>query len=222
MDHFEVVAALESALGQILPAGCGAAASWPDVEPSADVLPNAAAHRRKEYAGGRACALRALQVLGYSEAADLHGDADGVPVWPDGMLGSITHSKGLCAAVAGFINDLQIIGLDLERTDRLRAAAIKRVVHPNEADFVQGDQLRASILFSLKEAFYKAQFPKWRTAGNFEDLALGLDLSAGTASVNFMSDRFDVELVQRANALRFRFAMVGDFVVSVCWLESGS
>ncbi|MGB0259245.1 MAG: 4'-phosphopantetheinyl transferase family protein, partial [Coraliomargarita sp.] len=205
--------------GQLLPVGCGSAVSWADVEPPSHVLPTAAVHRRKEYAGGRACALRALQVVGSSEAADLPGDTEGVPVWPDGMLGSITHSKGLCAAVAGTTTDLQVIGLDLERTDRLKAAAIQRIVHATEADFVQGDQLRGSILFSLKEAFYKAQFPQWRTTANFEDLALDLDLSAGSASVRYISDRFDAELLQQADALQFRFALVGDFVVSLCWLK---
>ena len=215
-----MVAAVESALGQLLPVGCGSAVSWADVEPPSHVLPTAAVHRRKEYAGGRACALRALQVVGSSEAADLPGDTDGVPVWPDGMLGSITHSKGLCAAVAGTTTDLQIIGLDLERTDRLKAAAIQRIVHATEADFVQGDQLRGSILFSLKEAFYKAQFPQWRTTANFEDLALDVDLSVGTASVNYISDRFNSELVDQANVLQFRFALVESFVVSVCWLRA--
>ena len=213
-----MVAAVESALGQLLPLGCGSAVSWADVEPRADVLPSAAAHRRKEYAEGRACALRALQVVGSSEAADLPGDTDGVPVWPEGLLGSITHSKGLCAAVAGSTTGLQVLGLDLERTDRLKASAIQRIVHATEADFVQGDQLRGSILFSLKEAFYKAQFPQWRTTANFEDLALDVDLSVGAASVNYISDRFNSDLVDQANVLQFRFALVESFVVSVCWL----
>ena len=77
-----------------------------------------------------------------------------------------------------------------------------------------GDQLKASILFSLKEAFYKAQFPKWRAEGNFRDLALEVDLANGSAKIIEMGSRFKPELLR----LRFRFRVVDDYVVSQCWM----
>ena len=217
MYDSELVTAVESVLAQCLPIGCGAAVCCADADPAAEILPNAARQRRREYAAGRVCAVRALEQIGYRGGGDLQADADGVPIWPAGTLGSITHSKGLCAAVAGACA-VQLLGVDLERTDRLRPAAIRRVVHPREEVFVRDDRLRATLLFSLKEAFYKAQFPRWRSSANFSDLALELDLDAGHARVLEIGECFDAELIERADALNFRFAVRGGFACSLCWL----
>ena len=56
-------------------------------------------------------------------------------------------------AVAGRMTDYFGLGLDLEQTNRIKEGAARRVVHPMETDFWKGEQLQASILFSLKEAF---------------------------------------------------------------------
>lgn len=145
-------------------------------------------------------------------------NADGVPGWPESYLGSISHSRGVAAAVAVRSSQYSLLGLDLEKTNRLSGAAMRRVLHPLEASFASGDQMRTSILFSLKEAFYKAQFPRWRTAGNFDDLALAVDLDSETARVLKMDARFAPELKD----LRFAFRIIDDYVASLCWLYSGS
>ena len=83
MDNPGMVSALESALRQILPAGCGFAGSWAEVEPPAEVLPTAATNRRREYATGRACAELALKQIGSSEGCGWQADADGLPIVND-------------------------------------------------------------------------------------------------------------------------------------------
>lgn len=173
-----------------------------------------AAHRQSEFATGRRCARRVLLGLGCEDRPELQADADGVPSWPEGFAGSITHSRGMAAAVAARVLDCTLLGLDLERTNRLGEAASRRVVHPSEERFVQGDLVKASIIFSLKEAFYKAQFPRDRRTGNFEDLALRVDAMAGSAEVFEMAPRFAEELKD----LRFAYRLVGDYVLSACWL----
>jgi len=172
-----------------------------------------APHRREEFAAGRHCARRALAAVGAESGLSLP-DADGLPVWPEGFLGSISHSRGIAGAVAAPAKKFSLLGLDLEKTDRLSEAAMRRVLHPLEAAFAAGDQAKTTILFSLKEAFYKAQFPRWRTAGNFGDLALCVDLGAGAARVAEMDARFAPELEE----LCFGFRIVGDYVLSLVWL----
>jgi 4'-phosphopantetheinyl transferase EntD len=169
-------------------------------------------HRQMEFASGRVCARRALDELGVGLAA-LPADAEGVPVWPEGSTGSIAHSRGLVAAVASTMHVRRLIGLDLEKTNRLSEAAMRRVVHPLEHAFVGRDQVRGSVLFSLKEAFYKAQYPRWRTTGNFDHLSLDVNLEAGTARITAMDARFAPELKD----LHLAFRMVGDYVVSLVW-----
>ena len=180
---------------------------------------NWAISRQEEYRAGRCCAREALATGGFAGVNELRADEDGLPEWPEGVLGSITHSKGLCVAVVAGDSQLGLLGVDLERTDRIGAAAMKRVIHPREADFARDDQRKASILFSLKEAFYKAQFARWRIAGNFHDLALDVDVAAGGAAVREISPHFGAELVDSADELRFRFGLFANYVVSLCWRE---
>jgi 4'-phosphopantetheinyl transferase EntD len=66
----------------------------------------------------------------------------------------------------------------------------------------------------LKEAFYKAQFPKWRAVGNFSDLALEVDLAKESAKIREMDARFSPELMR----LKFCFRIVDDYVVSLSWM----
>jgi 4'-phosphopantetheinyl transferase EntD len=186
----------------------------------ADLLPEErqlieswAPSRQREFVTGRMCARRALDLLGVGSSG-LLPDADGIPQWPEGTVGSISHCRGVAMAVGAKLVDCRLLGLDLEKTNRLSAGAIKQVLHPIEEIFVDGDQLKASILFSLKEAFYKAQFPKWRAVGNFSDLAMEVDLAKGSARIREMDTRFSPELMQ----LRFCFRIVDDYVVSQSWM----
>ena len=172
-----------------------------------------APHRQREFARGRMCARRALDSL-VAGVAGLLPDADGIPQWPDGVVGSISHCRGVAMATVANSAHCRLLGLDLEKINRLSAGAINKVLHPIEESFASSDQLKASILFSLKEAFYKAQFPKWRAVGNFRDLALEVDLANGAAKIFEMDARFKSELLR----LRFRFRIVDDYVVSLCWM----
>ena len=172
-----------------------------------------ASHRQREFASGRMCARRALDSLGVGFAG-LLPDADGIPQWPEGVVGSISHCRGVAMAMVAISGDCHLLGLDLEKINRLSTDAAKKVLHPVEESFVAGDQLKASIFFSLKEAFYKAQFPKWRTEGNFKDLALAVNLAKGTAKICKMDARFNLEIAQ----LRFRFCVINDYVISLSWM----
>ena len=187
---------------------------------SAELLPEErqlmeswAPSRQREFVAGRMCARQALDLLEVG-ASGLLPDTDGIPQWPEGTVGSISHCRGVAMAMAAKSVDCRMLGLDLEKTNRLSAGAIKQVLHPIEEIFAGGDQLKASILFSLKEAFYKAQFPKWHAAGNFSDLALEVDLASGSAKIREMDARFSPELLR----LRFCFRIVDDYVVSLSWM----
>lgn len=218
-DETQSVSLLEAGV-RIMPARCAldVAAVIEDLsglgEAELAAMDRWASHRRNEFAAGRRCAGRALDQLGFEGSASLEADSDGVPTWPEGFVGSISHSRGVAAAVAGRTSEYVLVGLDLEKTNRLSAAAMKRVIHPKEAQFVQDDQVKATVLFSLKEAFYKAQFPRHRTPGNFHDLALTVDWEAGRAEVAAVDACFADELER----VQFAYTLVEEYVLSVCWL----
>jgi 4'-phosphopantetheinyl transferase EntD len=177
--------------------------------------------RRAEFLTGRQCARRALAQFG-EQAKDLPADSEGLPKWPDGMTGSITHSRGLCGAVVADLKTFSAIGLDFEQTNRLKSRAAKRVVHPLEADFSAENPDHATVLFSLKEAFYKAQYPHWQVKANFKDLGLTVDRTSGTAAIAYLDADLKVRLGAAADRFNFRFAIAGNYVVSLCWLSAVS
>jgi len=180
-------------------------------------MENAVVARRNEFIAGRRCARAALSKLGQTASA-LPPDAEGVPVWPAGTVGSISHSRGLCCAVATSTDVTCCLGLDLEKTTRLSARAMARVVHPLEVDFVGDDQTKGSLLFSVKEAFFKAQFPQWHVQPNFKDLALHVDLAAEQMSVQEIAPHLPKALREAAIGMQFRYRFFGEYVVTLCWL----
>jgi enterobactin synthetase component D len=215
--------AISAAFECILPKGF--AADWLPIDLAAQAALTAeervrvaswGRHRQLEFAAGRHCARRALEKAGFRDWADLTSKVSGVPVWPEAYVGSISHCRGLALAVAASSSVALLLGVDLEKTNRISEAATKRVVHPQEESFVAGDQVRASILFSLKEAFYKAQYPRDRTNGNFHDLILKVDSEAGTARAVELAPCFQRDLLK----LQFAYRVVGNRVVSLCWAKT--
>lgn len=214
-----------TALESLLPAGIHYATCRIADQPvfrfqsEAGAVRTAGDHRQREFVAGRDCARAALAQMAYPEQPIL-SDADGVPVWPAGALGAISHSRGYCGAVAARQADYQMLGLDLEKTNRMSRAAIERVVHPQEQRYVAGDPRRATLIFSAKEAFFKAQYPRWQTHANFHDLALAVvsgDIDRMT--INFIGQRFPDGLCALAPDIRFRFCYYEDFVMTLCWME---
>lgn len=222
MSGLTVVAAdLQKKVINWLPEGVAFAASPVVPQPGAsstevEHLTQATESRCNEYLTGRHCLRQALQQIGV-EAEMLLPDADGVPQLPDSTLGSISHSRGLCVAVASLSKDFDYLAIDLEKTNRLSAAAMARVLHTDEVDWCGGDQRKGSLLFSMKEAFYKAQFPHWRSVGNFKDLALRVDESNFTASATYLASSFPAQLRDTVKAFRFRYDVVEDYVAVACW-----
>ena len=219
MSSGKTIAQLREAAHLIVPMGAAFEVAIID-QRATDLLPEErklieswAPSRQREFVTGRMCARRALDLLEV-DASGLLPDADGIPQWPEDTVGSISHCRGVAMAMVAKSVDCRLLGLDLEKTNRLSAGAIKQVLHPIEEIFTGGDQLKASILFSLKEAFYKAQFPKWQAVGNFSDLALEVDLTEGTAKIREMDARFSSELMR----LRFCFRIVDDYVISLSWM----
>ena len=180
-------------------------------------MENAVTARRNEFIAGRRSARAVLSELGQAPGA-LPPDEAGVPAWPAGTVGSISHSRGLCCAVAASTDTICCLGLDLEKTTRLSPRAMERVLHPLEADFVGNDQAKASLLFSVKEAFFKAQFPRWHAQPNFKDLALHVDVATKQMSVREIAPHLPEALREATRGMQFRYRFFGDYVVTLCWL----
>ncbi len=118
--------------------------------------------RAREYQAGRKAAKLALTKLGQAFATDLTSAPDGAPLWPNGICGSISHSKGLAVAAATYQQNYLSLGLDLQelRALRMPLAFAERICTKNELANLShlGKLLDEQLLriFSVKEALYKA------------------------------------------------------------------
>lgn len=130
--------------------------------------------RRHEYAAGRACATRALADLGASEQRVGVGPGR-APLWPGGFTGSITHTGTYAAAAVGRAEAWAGIGLDAELEGAVSWDVRREVLTVREqlalAGFAPPERDRSlSVMFSAKEAFYKAQSGLGREWIGFEEV----------------------------------------------------
>lgn len=114
--------------------------------------------RRRELAWGRACARDALAALGHGPVP-VGADADGVPTWPAGTVGSISHGAGRCVAVAAPTTAVAAIGVDVEPVGRLSAGVIDRLATPREQAAHDLAGPAGTVLLSAKESVYKCLSP---------------------------------------------------------------
>jgi enterobactin synthetase component D / holo-[acyl-carrier protein] synthase len=132
--------------------------------------------RVKEFAAGRLCARRAMSFLGLNETPLISGP-DRAPLWPNSVVGSISHTDGYCTAVVGAKARFAALGVDAERVGRLDAALWCSVFRDEEIDWLRAlDDVTqtemATVIFSAKEAFYKCQYGITRSWLGFEDVAV--------------------------------------------------
>jgi 4'-phosphopantetheinyl transferase EntD len=129
------------------------------------IIAHAVEVRRREYAAVRSCARACLWRLGYPRVPILPG-VGGAPTWPAGVQGSMTHCAGYAAAAVGPVARISAIGIDAEPDAPLPDGVLDLVATPAERDRLAVTQPKPDgpnwdrLLFSAKEAVYKAWFPQ--------------------------------------------------------------
>lgn len=158
----------------------------------AESLSRAVEKRRVEFVLGRTAARRALLKLGLAPQP-LLVNPDRSVAWPTSAWGSITHTEGLCVAVAALREHVAGIGIDAELKTRVEPRLWRMIASEREQAFLSAGEsyaaqlLRAALLFSAKESFYKAQFCVTRAWVGFHDVELSLD-NAGAFEIRMLKD----------------------------------
>ena len=153
----------------------------------AGTIQHAVLKRRHEFMAGRACAHAALAALG--ENTDWIGQTpSGAPEWPGGVRGSITHCTGYVAAATDSTARLEWLGIDAEVAEPMSQSAAAMVAFGPERDWITQGPLNGRILFSAKEAVFKAWHPVRQTKLDFADAELTFDTKAQTFTARLKSD----------------------------------
>ncbi len=160
----------------------------------------AVAKRAWEFLTARSLAHRLLRAEGRDVPA-LLPDSDRVPLWPQGIVGSISHTttarfpraaratkataarlRATSLCVVAISARLRGLGVDVEPDAPVEAGIERQVCRPGELAWLACDDAverarRCRVVFSAKEAVYKAFYPRVRTFWSFQDVGVEIDLA---------------------------------------------
>lgn len=177
----------------------------------ADAVRRAVDSRRVEFARGRACARHALRSLGVAPGP-IPAGSDRAPIWPEGVVGSISHAGALVCAAAARADAVAALGIDIEDSGALDRGVRGLVVLP-EDEGGPGPNWE-KVVFSAKESVFKAIYPGVRQWVGFEDVVIAPGVAPDTlaaASTGRNPAASRVDLLQGACAQR------EGFVLTVFW-----
>ncbi len=209
-------AAIKAVLHQMLGPDIGIGVVNPKT-PDATLLPEeepamtrAVAKRQLEFTAGRAATRQAMKGLGYPPVA-VPMAVDRSPVWPDGLVGSITHSDDICITVLAYESSRHSIGIDIEAKTPLDPELEQIICVASEGSWLDAQPVErraylAKEVFCAKESIYKALYPLARQVIGFDALEVELPLrrdSRVILNTDNRSQRLAIELQPFTIANRF-------------------
>lgn len=150
--------------------------------------------RQAEFIAGRLCAQSILSRYSYCHYPIRTGKWR-EPIWPEPLVGSISHNTGYAAAIAAPKARFGGIGIDIETVvaGSTRDALIHSVVsakemgYLNSAAFSRSLDCLLTLVFSAKESFFKAAFGKVNSYFGFDAVEiLDVDEEARTLLLRSM------------------------------------
>jgi 4'-phosphopantetheinyl transferase EntD len=171
---------------KLMPAGVACRDTFSDAPEStmfpeeAERVAKAVDKRRREFATVRHCARQAFAELGIPPAPLLNGER-GAPLWPEGVVGSMTHCAGYRAAVVAHSVDIHTLGIDAEPHGPLPEGVLGVISRAEEKVHLAALKAAGSevhwdrMLFCAKETVYKAWYPLTHKWLGFEEASITLD-----------------------------------------------
>ena len=166
-------------------------------------LQGAVTKRKAEFIAGRYCAKTAIQRLPLQQSplqqsplqepplhqASSQFSAIGIgekrqPLWPRGIVGSITHSHGFAAAAVADTTSARSLGIDSEyMINEKTASNIACHILREEENYCDNQQLvdndiaYLTLIFSAKESIFKCLHPLVHQYFDFKDATISLSTS---------------------------------------------
>jgi 4'-phosphopantetheinyl transferase EntD len=188
LNLYEDVLSLNRFLQNELPAGCigevrpikpGDEQLLAAVE--AEGLERAVLSVRRASGAGRDIARTLCGKLGVP-VAGIPRSPKRYPIWPAGVTGSITHDGEFAAAVIAPTDRFGGVGIDIEPAIPLAPEIRNLVGQPDEWAGFSNFALCDKALFSIKEAVFKAVYPRDEIFLDFHDVAVAFAPRTATLS----------------------------------------
>jgi 4'-phosphopantetheinyl transferase EntD len=134
--------------------------------------------RFNEFITGRTCCKRCLNRMNISDFPVLK-DKYGLPVFPDHIVGSISHTKSIGIAITGKKEEYKALGIDVEEIGRIKKQHIGIFTTQEELNFLiqfSGFKQEAysTLIFSAKEAYHKMMFSITKNILNFKNINISV------------------------------------------------
>ena len=157
-----------------------------------------------DFSTGRYCAMQALEQIGIENVIIPTGK-DRAPIWPEGIVGSISHCDSLTGAIVAKSSDTISLGLDIEEIGRVTPDLWDLVFTENEKNYLfrlsdEDILVQSTAIFSIKEAFYKFQHPLTKTFLDFLDVEVVLP---GLNQVKVLVETIEPSSIIRRNKVMY-------------------
>jgi 4'-phosphopantetheinyl transferase EntD len=195
----------------------------PDVfDAERPLIEKAVEKRRREFSAGRSCARQALREFGFADSPIMH-DENGAPLWPQGIVGSITHCGTYAAAAAARGSRLHGLGIDMETVSRVSPAIKGKILTAAEEHCLRqqpdpaAQQRLLALVFSAKEAIYKCLHPLLQCRIGFADACIECVPGQNTLNIAMCARiKSAFPVVER---MQGRYCYFDDTVCTAVWLK---
>lgn len=185
------------------------------------LVAHAVERRRADFSTGRVLAADGLRELGIPRCPIGRGSHN-EPLWPPGVIGSISHSSGVCIVVLASSNAMEFIGIDVESCTADVTKISKLIMTTRElqsqstADPVTLAE-STRVTFCAKEAIFKAVFPRVARFVDFQEVTVTVNADAQTFEARAFDDDGLDELLRRGSG---RFGMFDSVLISSFFCET--
>lgn len=172
--------------------------------------------RQREFRAGRTAARQTLSQLGLPEQV-IPRASDRSPVWPHGIVGSISHSDHSAVAVTARQENMRSLGIDIEPLGGVGRELWQLLFTAAEQVILQEAPAWTPVLFfAIKEAFYKLQHPLTGRMITFLEVELTLDQDS-RCTLRLSNDSRPRDSLQ-AESVEITYAQCAEEIVALCLL----
>lgn len=187
-----------------------------------ECVSHCAEKRILDFTAGRLCARLVLEELGISGFPLLAAE-EGPPLWPAGVIGSITHTDGYSAAVVTRSGKYSGLGLDAERFAAVGEEVWPLICTPGELARLESLPVgrrpaEAGLVFAAKEAFFKCQYPLAREWIEFEEVEVEV---SEPGEFGIRPRRALRALTRTGHTFRGKFCFTDTLVLAAATLQAG-
>lgn len=181
--------------------------------------------RRREFTTGRACARAALARLAVP-AQPVPSGKHGEPIWPPGIVGSITHCDGYRACAVARRDDMLLLGIDAELHAPLPIGVLEAIMTPDEHGAIDELELAVPsvrwdrVLFSAKESVFKTLFPLTRYRLAYEEATLTINQATGTFTAHITVPSPAAVAAHAPSVLRGQWTVRDGLVFTATWVRN--